>query len=172
MIESFNKARDNAGSSAQKSLSESNNLKAMITAGSKGSFINISQMTAWTHNDGICRGIGTRVGSPKRKQPFKTRMDRLGRSWAELGRGTADCSKAISHTECQQSAQAQSIHLSFTKVNIRLVRSWAEVGICKADCPEQSTSPRTTSRPRRNRNNLLPLEKLTPTLVGGTHTGS
>ena len=42
MMESFknrvnrvlNKARDNAGSSAQKSLSESNNLKAMVTAGS------------------------------------------------------------------------------------------------------------------------------------------
>ncbi|GJN39639.1 hypothetical protein PR202_gb28770 [Eleusine coracana subsp. coracana] len=54
MMESFenrvnqvlNKARDDAGSSAQKSLSESNNLKAMVTAGSKGSFINISQMTA------------------------------------------------------------------------------------------------------------------------------
>ncbi|KAI3900610.1 hypothetical protein MKW92_014885 [Papaver armeniacum] len=30
----------------QESLSESNNLKAMVTAGSKGSFINISQMTA------------------------------------------------------------------------------------------------------------------------------
>ncbi|KAL5997271.1 DNA-directed RNA polymerase II subunit rpb1 [Asimina triloba] len=42
----LNKARDDAGSSAQKSLSESNNLKAMVTAGSKGSFINISQMTA------------------------------------------------------------------------------------------------------------------------------
>ena len=42
----MNKARDEAGSSAQKSLSESNNLKAMVTAGSKGSFINISQMTA------------------------------------------------------------------------------------------------------------------------------
>uniref|UniRef100_A0A453DLI8 DNA-directed RNA polymerase n=1 Tax=Aegilops tauschii subsp. strangulata TaxID=200361 RepID=A0A453DLI8_AEGTS len=41
-----NKARDESGSSAQKSLSESNNLKAMVTAGSKGSFINISQMTA------------------------------------------------------------------------------------------------------------------------------
>ena len=61
MIESFknrvnhvlNKARDNGGGSAQKSLSESKNLKAMITSGSKGSFINISQMTAWTHNDGI-----------------------------------------------------------------------------------------------------------------------
>ncbi|CAL4887703.1 unnamed protein product [Urochloa decumbens] len=42
----LNKARDDAGSSAHKSLSESNNLKAMATAGSKGSFINISQMTA------------------------------------------------------------------------------------------------------------------------------
>ncbi|PHU16270.1 hypothetical protein BC332_17475 [Capsicum chinense] len=50
MMESFekrvnqllNKARDDAGSSAEKSLSESNNLIAMITAGSKGSFINIS----------------------------------------------------------------------------------------------------------------------------------
>ncbi|KAA8532028.1 hypothetical protein F0562_006830 [Nyssa sinensis] len=42
----LNKARDDAGSSAQKSLSESNNLKAMVTAGSKGSFINISQMIA------------------------------------------------------------------------------------------------------------------------------
>ena len=31
----LNKARDNAGSSAQKSLSESYNLKAMVTSGSK-----------------------------------------------------------------------------------------------------------------------------------------
>ncbi|KNA21792.1 hypothetical protein SOVF_040130 [Spinacia oleracea] len=54
MMESFenrvnqvlNKARDDAGSSAQRSLDETNNLKAMVTAGSKGSFINISQMTA------------------------------------------------------------------------------------------------------------------------------
>nr|GEZ15055.1 RNA polymerase II largest subunit [Tanacetum cinerariifolium] len=54
MMESFenkvnqvlNKARDDAGSSAQKSISESNNLKAMVTAGSKGSFINISHTTA------------------------------------------------------------------------------------------------------------------------------
>ncbi|KAH7850342.1 hypothetical protein Vadar_031346 [Vaccinium darrowii] len=54
MMESFenkvnevlNTARDAAGSRAQKSLSESNNLKAMVTAGSKGSFINVSQMIA------------------------------------------------------------------------------------------------------------------------------
>src|ERR1041385_1037344 len=89
-------------------------------------------------------------------------MDRLGRSWAELGRGTADCSKAISRTECQQSAQAQSVHPSFTKMIVRLVRSWAEIGTWKADCPEQSTLPRTNSRPRRNRNNLLPLEEVAP----------
>ncbi|PHU19670.1 hypothetical protein BC332_10821 [Capsicum chinense] len=42
MMESFEKRVNHA----EKSLSESNNLKAMVTAGSKGSFINISQMTA------------------------------------------------------------------------------------------------------------------------------
>ncbi|KAM0821222.1 hypothetical protein ACQ4PT_019808 [Festuca glaucescens] len=42
----LNKARDDAASSAQRSLSDSNNLKAMVAAGSKGSFINIAQMTA------------------------------------------------------------------------------------------------------------------------------
>ncbi|KAK7288487.1 hypothetical protein RIF29_01947 [Crotalaria pallida] len=45
-METRNRARDDAGNSAQKSLYESNNLKAMVTAGSKGSFINISHMTA------------------------------------------------------------------------------------------------------------------------------
>src|SRR3954466_13990100 len=44
----LNKARDNVGSSAQKSLSESNNLKPMVTPGPKGSFINISQMKLWS----------------------------------------------------------------------------------------------------------------------------
>lgn len=42
----LNRARDFAGASAQKSLSEANNVKQMVVAGSKGSFINISQMTA------------------------------------------------------------------------------------------------------------------------------
>merc|ERR1719261_1528592 len=54
MIESFeqfvnkvlNTARDHAGKSAQSSLDESNSVKAMVTAGSKGSFINISQIIA------------------------------------------------------------------------------------------------------------------------------
>jgi DNA-directed RNA polymerase II subunit RPB1 len=42
----LNNARDKAGSSAQRSLKEQNNVKQMVMAGSKGSFINISQMSA------------------------------------------------------------------------------------------------------------------------------
>jgi DNA-directed RNA polymerase II subunit RPB1 len=40
----LNDARDRTGASAQKSLSEFNNFKAMVVAGSKGSKINISQV--------------------------------------------------------------------------------------------------------------------------------
>ena len=55
MLESFeqfvnkvlNTARDHAGTSAQSSLTERNSVKAMVTAGSKGSFLNISQIIAW-----------------------------------------------------------------------------------------------------------------------------
>jgi len=54
MIESFeqfvnkvlNTARDHAGKSAQSSINETNSVKSMVTAGSKGSFINISQIIA------------------------------------------------------------------------------------------------------------------------------
>ena len=41
----LNDARDKTGSSAQKSLSEFNNFKSMVVAGSKGSKINISQVS-------------------------------------------------------------------------------------------------------------------------------
>ena len=40
----LNEARDKTGSSAQKSLSDFNNFKIMVTAGAKGSKINISQV--------------------------------------------------------------------------------------------------------------------------------
>lgn len=40
----MNDARDKTGGSAKKSLTEYNNLKAMVVAGSKGSNINISQV--------------------------------------------------------------------------------------------------------------------------------
>jgi len=41
----LNDARDKTGGSAKKSLTEYNNLKAMVVAGSKGSNINISQVS-------------------------------------------------------------------------------------------------------------------------------
>ena len=44
-IRILNDARDKTGSSAQKSLSDFNNFKAMVVAGSKGSKINISQVS-------------------------------------------------------------------------------------------------------------------------------
>ena len=40
----LNKARDDAGNYAQNSLPDTNNVVRMVTAGSKGSFINISQV--------------------------------------------------------------------------------------------------------------------------------
>ena len=40
----LNDARDKTGGSAQRSLSNFNNFKAMVVAGSKGSKINISQV--------------------------------------------------------------------------------------------------------------------------------
>ena len=41
----LNLARDTSGQYAQKHLKEDNNVKQMVVAGSKGSFINISQMS-------------------------------------------------------------------------------------------------------------------------------
>ncbi|KAI8061444.1 hypothetical protein BC940DRAFT_327795 [Gongronella butleri] len=44
--QTLNRARDDAGKLAQNSLKDDNNVKQMVMAGSKGSFINISQMSA------------------------------------------------------------------------------------------------------------------------------
>ena len=44
----LNDARDKTGSLAQKSLSEFNNFKSMVVAGSKGNKINISQVSTHT----------------------------------------------------------------------------------------------------------------------------
>eukprot|EP01087_Luapelamoeba_hula_P008948 TRINITY_DN2277_c0_g1_i2.p1 TRINITY_DN2277_c0_g1~~TRINITY_DN2277_c0_g1_i2.p1 ORF type:complete len:1803 (+),score=263.71 TRINITY_DN2277_c0_g1_i2:156-5564(+) len=44
--QALNKARDVAGKSAQESLKRDNNIKKMVTSGSKGSYINISQIIA------------------------------------------------------------------------------------------------------------------------------
>uniref|UniRef100_A0A0E0H9I3 DNA-directed RNA polymerase subunit n=1 Tax=Oryza nivara TaxID=4536 RepID=A0A0E0H9I3_ORYNI len=72
--EVLNKARDVAGSSAEKSLSESNNLKAMATAGSKGTFINISQMTACVGQQNV-EGKRIPFGFTNRTLPHFTKND-------------------------------------------------------------------------------------------------
>ncbi|KAF9603034.1 hypothetical protein IFM89_033759 [Coptis chinensis] len=70
----LNKARDDAGSRAEKSLSESNNLKAMVTAGSKGSSINISQMTACVGQQNV-EGKRIPYGFNGRSLPHFTKDD-------------------------------------------------------------------------------------------------
>ncbi|XP_019455346.1 PREDICTED: DNA-directed RNA polymerase II subunit 1-like isoform X3 [Lupinus angustifolius] len=72
--QTLNRARDDAGNSAQKSLSESNNLKAMVTAGSKGSFINISQMTACVGQQNV-EGKRIPYGFVDRTLPHFTKDD-------------------------------------------------------------------------------------------------
>ena len=46
VLKVLDKARDDAGTFAERSLDERNNIKAMVTAGSKGSFVNIAQIIA------------------------------------------------------------------------------------------------------------------------------
>ena len=55
----LNSARDKAGSDAQRSLDFSNNIKTMVTGGSKGSNINISQMVACVGQQNV---EGKRIG--------------------------------------------------------------------------------------------------------------
>nr|AOE43181.1 RNA polymerase II largest subunit/RNA polymerase II core subunit [Cavenderia deminutiva] len=82
MLESFEKevnrvlntARDDAGTSAQRSLQESNNVKAMVNAGSKGSFINISQMMACVGQQNV-EGKRIPFGFQNRTLPHFTKDD-------------------------------------------------------------------------------------------------
>jgi DNA-directed RNA polymerase II subunit RPB1 len=82
MIESFeqfvnkvlNTARDSAGKSAQSSLTELNSVKAMVTAGSKGSFINISQIIACVGQQNV-EGKRIPYGFKKRTLPHFSKDD-------------------------------------------------------------------------------------------------
>lgn len=70
----LNKARDEAGRAAQSSLDEGNNVKAMVTAGSKGSFINISQMIACVGQQNV-EGKRIPFGFVDRTLPHFTKDD-------------------------------------------------------------------------------------------------
>ena len=70
----LNQARDNAGKSAEKSLKELNNVKQMVISGSKGSFINISQMSACVGQQ-IVEGKRIPFGFADRTLPHFTKDD-------------------------------------------------------------------------------------------------
>ena len=70
----LNKARDASGTSAQRSLKEQNNVKQMVVAGSKGSFINISQMTACVGQQNV-EGRRIPFGFRHRTLPHFTKDD-------------------------------------------------------------------------------------------------
>ncbi len=82
MVESFeqfvnkvlNTARDASGKSAQGSLDETNSVKAMVTAGSKGSFINISQIIACVGQQNV-EGKRIPYGFKRRTLPHFTKDD-------------------------------------------------------------------------------------------------
>jgi DNA-directed RNA polymerase II subunit RPB1 len=70
----LNQARDNAGRSAELSLKELNNVKQMVVSGSKGSFINISLMSACVGQQ-IVEGKRIPFGFADRSLPHFTKDD-------------------------------------------------------------------------------------------------
>ncbi|KAJ3308936.1 DNA-directed RNA polymerase II subunit rpb1, partial [Blyttiomyces sp. JEL0837] len=70
----LNKARDNSGKLAEKSLSEHNNARQMVIAGSKGSSINISQMAACVGQQSV-EGKRIPFGFKNRSLPHFTKDD-------------------------------------------------------------------------------------------------
>ncbi|CAD7704200.1 unnamed protein product [Ostreobium quekettii] len=72
--QTLNEARDSAGQKAQHSLKYTNNVVRMVTAGSKGSFINISQMIACVGQQNV-EGKRIPFGFSQRTLPHFTKDD-------------------------------------------------------------------------------------------------
>ncbi|KAI0311763.1 beta and beta-prime subunits of DNA dependent RNA-polymerase [Amylostereum chailletii] len=70
----LNRARDTSGQYAQKNLKEDNNVKQMVVAGSKGSFINISQMSVCVGQQSV-EGKRIPFGFRHRTLPHFTKDD-------------------------------------------------------------------------------------------------
>ncbi|KAJ1649976.1 DNA-directed RNA polymerase II core subunit rpo21, partial [Dispira simplex] len=70
----LNRARDDAGKSAQKSLKEDNNVRQMVVSGSKGSYINVSQMTACVGQQNV-EGMRIPFGFKNRTLPHFAKDD-------------------------------------------------------------------------------------------------
>lgn len=69
----LNKARDDAGKKAQNSVDLRNNIIKMVTAGSKGSFINISQMMGCVGQQNV-EGKRIPFGFSQRSLPHFTKV--------------------------------------------------------------------------------------------------
>ncbi|KAF8440259.1 hypothetical protein L210DRAFT_3645433 [Boletus edulis BED1] len=70
----LNRARDDSGQYAQQNLKEDNNVKQMVTAGSKGSYINISQMSVCVGQQSV-EGCRIPFGFGHRTLPHFTKDD-------------------------------------------------------------------------------------------------
>ncbi|KAG8902646.1 DNA-directed RNA polymerase II subunit rpb1 [Tulasnella sp. 403] len=70
----LNRCRDDTGRHAEKSLKDDNNVKQMVVAGSKGSFINISQMSACVGQQSV-EGQRIPFGFRHRTLPHFTKDD-------------------------------------------------------------------------------------------------
>ena len=70
----LNLARDHSGQYAQKNLKEDNNVKQMVVAGSRGSFINISQMSVCVGQQSV-EGKRIPFGFKHRTLPHFTKDD-------------------------------------------------------------------------------------------------
>ncbi|KAG8834185.1 DNA-directed RNA polymerase II subunit rpb1 [Serendipita sp. 400] len=70
----LNQARDKAGKMAQESLKDDNNVKQMVVAGSKGSYINIAQMTVAVGQQSV-EGKRIPFGFRHRSLPHFTKDD-------------------------------------------------------------------------------------------------
>lgn len=70
----LNRCRDDAGRHAEKNLKDDNNVKQMVVAGSKGSFINISQMSACVGQQSV-EGQRIPFGFRHRTLPHFTKDD-------------------------------------------------------------------------------------------------
>ena len=70
----LNKARDDAGNKALKDLEKTNKIKNMVTAGSKGSNINISQIMACVGQQNV-EGKRIPFGFYKRSLPHFSKDD-------------------------------------------------------------------------------------------------
>ncbi len=75
----LNKTRDISGTSAQNSLNDKNNMKAMVISGAKGSYINISQCTTCLGQQNV-EGKRIPFGFCERSLPHFTKFDYSAKS--------------------------------------------------------------------------------------------